>query len=69
MAKYTNEERYRLLQKFTNMDTNNDGSLSKDEIRQCCEESGLPPSKVEVKPYFLQFYSLFFLNIITATKA
>ncbi|CDS37360.1 16 kda calcium binding protein [Echinococcus multilocularis] len=47
MAKYTNEERYRLLQKFNDMDINCDGSLSKDEIRQCCEESNLPPSKVE----------------------
>ncbi|KAL5969874.1 16 kDa calcium-binding protein [Taenia solium] len=56
MGKYTNEERYRLLQKFNNMDTNNDGSLSKDEIRACCEESGLPPSKVE------DFISLFDSN-------
>ncbi|KAL5107344.1 Calmodulin-4 [Taenia crassiceps] len=38
------------------MDTNNDGSLSKDEIRLCCEQSGLPPSKVE------EFISLFDSN-------
>ncbi|VDD84037.1 unnamed protein product [Mesocestoides corti] len=53
MPTYTKEERYALLKKFNDMDTNGDGSLSIDEIKQCCKASGLSPSKVK------EFISLF----------
>nr|CUU98336.1 hypothetical transcript [Hymenolepis microstoma] len=47
MPNYTEEQRYTLLKKFSDMDVNDDKSLSKDEIKQCVEASRLPPGKVD----------------------
>lgn len=52
MANYTKEQRYALIQKFRDMDVNGDNALSRDEIKLCCEQSKLPPEKVDVNISF-----------------
>lgn len=59
MTEYSKEQRYALLQKFHDMDINGDGTLTKNEIQQCCKQSHLPPERINVS--VRQFFSRIYL--------
>ncbi len=53
MANYTDQEKFALLKKFHDMDTNQDGSLSIEEVKKCCEMSRMSSSKAAVSISYL----------------
>ena len=60
--RYTSSERRALLKKFHSMDTDHNGELTTDEIKQCLKESNLPKEKLDVSHLNVLITLLFILR-------